>query len=406
LLYLQNGIFNGALSTKNISVTDKSYYTLTDLIGGGVQYSKSTFVFSEDVTLENYTIQISFSSGISENYGAHNRLGAFMQTQPWFNLAQSASQSLYVGSVNNNENWAGLGKIYKIDTDSVYVKSFTEVPAIYYYKNRITYNASKLLKNNGIFSSINSMAYNDYEFPAIGIGSTFSTTSLANTNTEETAFTTFTRKILVGVSYIYDPYIVTFVLPESSDITDSSFSSFTTWGAAYTNGTLSRTLPNGSSQTIYRNIGYSASQVDYGYNIAYNSLITISPIGSVRNTPEYITIDKPIILTGEADDIATFTFLKSYYVTKINTSNLTTETTITSYNSTIFSTQNYLIFRPKLLFKKYSDRGLAFLGGYSTTDNYDPSNYSSTSQFWDIGSDPKNTIFNFTSYVGSTYIGV
>ena len=408
LLYLQNGVSDGSLSTTDISVTNRSYYSITDSAEGGVKYGISTSSTEENDTEFPYTRKTIFLSGISVDVGGRDRFGSFMQTQPWFNTAEVASESLYVGSVNNNENWAGIGKIYKIDTGFVYVKSFTETPAIYYYKNRITYNASKLLKNNGIFSSINSMAYKDYEFPAIGIGSTFSTTSLGNTNTEETVSTTCTQKILVGVSYIYDPFIVTFVLPESSDITNSSFSSFTTWAAVYTNGTLSRTLPNGSSQTIYRNIGYSASESYYGYNTTYNSLLTISPVGSLRNTPEYITIDEPKVLTGEADDIATFTFLNSYYVTEIDKSNLATHTALTSYGSTIFSSINYLIFRPKLLFKKYggfeSNKGLAFLGGYSTTDNYDSSNYSSTSKFWNIGSDPQNTIFNFTSYVGSTYI--
>jgi len=331
-----------------------------------------------------------------------------------------ASQTVYSPTIINDENWAGYGNIYSNVAVSGGQMSFSEQPKIYYFKNRITYNASNLSKNNGIFSILNSKAYKDYEFPAFGIGDTFTTIISEISNTEETTETTFTRKILAGVANISDPFVATFILPESSSITDTSFTAYTTWAVAYTNASITRVMPNGASTTIYRGITFSdADSVGYNdVNSAYSAFqiikgIFVSPNKSVRSLPDWVTIGNSGVFTGESDDLFISLLPCAYYVTEIITEidSFSTSSYTTTYADATFSASNFMVLRPMNVFRRKGEIpedsiGIQFLGGYAQ-DWIGASGYDSrTIRFWDTGASYSNTIFNFTSYIGSTYIDV
>jgi hypothetical protein len=424
----QRGILSTSIQFETLTIAIPSYQSAGRVIAAiGASYTTSTYA-TASTEEENLKTRATNENGRRQGVYSET-LGQFQSTKPYINdlLFGPASETVYNGTVVNAENWAGRGNIYFNYGVTDYAPSFTEQPKIYYYKNRITYNASNLLKNNGIFSILNSKAYKDYEFPAIGIGDTFSSIVRQPTNTDETLQTTFTRKILAGVQDIYDPSVATFVLPESSSITDTSFTAYTTWAVAYSNPSVTRIMPNGSSTTISRDVGFSAEYF-MGYNdnrnlfgfpyvlFFSNNNTIVSPIGSVSNLPDYLVIDAPTTFTGKSDDIYITSFRKTYYATSIATSNNSTQTFTTTYSEGAFSSNGVLVLRSSGLYQRQDGAdtfgaGINFLGGYmldmlNTEFNPDIESRSRTTRFWDTGQSSTNTIFNFTSYVGSTYIDV
>ena len=210
------------------------------------------------------------------------------------------------------------------------------------------------------------------------------------------------------------------MLPESSSITDTSFTAYTTWAVAYSNPSVTRIMPNGSSTTISRDVGFSAEYF-MGYNdnrnlfgqpalnFFSNNNTIVSPIGSVSNLPDYLVIDAPTTFTGKSDDIYITSFRKTYYATSIATSNNSTQTFTTTYSEGAFSSNGVLVLRSSGLYQRQEGTGtfgagINFLGGYMLNPNNSAS--SRTTRFWDTGQSLTNTILNFTSYVGSTYIDV
>ena len=416
----QGKIQNSGIDLTTIQETILQYETIVKEVAAGAQYSYVTASVVESVDEDG--INISYSYVLTDRaYGNGQVLAELNSTKPFIDAIIPPTESVYVPTIINDENWAGVGNIYNIDT-TAYFRTFSEEPKIFYFKNRITYNASNLLKNNGIFSVLNKNAYNDYEFPALGLGNTFSTTTerisnTSETSTSETSTTTiFRRKILVGVGSIYDPYINTFALPESSIVSNTSFTAYTRYAVAYSNASITRIFPNGSSETIYREITYPVEYLA-GYNpisnntgIYVNSNILVSPIGSVVEHPDYITIGGSKIFTGNSDDMFMISLYKSYYATEIEASNNSSSTYTTSYEGTIFTTSDFLNLRSiGAFYKKDEDTGINYIGGYyqgtiegATSD----STASKTTRFWDTGESLSNTIFSFTDYVGSAYIDV
>ena len=416
ILQGQRGLIGSSISFNTISKTNLSYYTETKKVGANfVSYSLDTFDLG--YTSEDDYFTSEYVSATGTTFRSAQAPKQLASTERNIDVLIPASQTIYNASVINDEHWAGYGNIYK-GVGNVFAKSFLEQPKIYYFKNRITYNASKLLENNGIFSSLNSQAYKDFEFPAIGIGDKFITTIHKTSNTEETELTTLTRKILAGVSRIYDPAIFSFILPDSSSITNTSFTSYTTWQVAYSNPSITKISPNGLSETIPRAISFTEESF-YGYNDAdsewlypqFNKNMIVSPNRSVRSLPDWITIGDSGTFTGESDDIFISLLPRSYYVTEIKTEidSFTTSSYTTTYAKTTFSTSNLMVLRPIDVFRRRggnSIEGIQFLGGYAQewigASGYDPN----TIRFWDTGVSYSNTIFNFTSYIGSTYIDV
>ena len=416
----QGKLVYSGIDLTTIQKTILEYETITKEFAAEEKHSYATS--GVVVTTNEDSVEISYSYILTDSAdGAGQVLAELNSTKPFIDAIIPPTESVYVPTIINDENWAGVGNIYN-NTSTAYYSTFSEEPAIFYFKNRITYNASNLLKNNGIFSVLNKNAYNDYEFPACGLGNTFSTTTerisnTSETTTSETSTTTiFRRKILVGVNSIYDPYINTFALPESSTVSNTSFTAYTRYAVAYSNASVTRIYPSGSSQTTYRAITYLAETLA-GYNpisnntgIYVNSNILVSPIGSIVQHPDYITIEEGKIFTGNSDDIFTISLNKSYYVTEIEASNNSSSTYTTSYDGTIFTTSDFLNLRSiGAFYKKDEDTGINYIGGYyqgtiegATSD----STASKTTRFWDTGESLSNTIFSFTDYVGSAYIDV
>jgi len=394
--------------------TTLQYKTSTQSVEANAQFSYTTVVVDIYET-DNLLFTSSYSQTIYRSGGGET-LAEFNSTKPFIDSIIPPTESVYVPTIINDEHWAGVGNIYNFALTE-YNKTFAEQPNIFYFKNRITYNASNLLKNNGIFSILNKNAYNDYEFPAFGQGGSFSTTTEKIFNTSETTTTIFKRKMLVGPAKIYDPYINTFVLPERSIVSDSSFTDYTKYAVAYSNAIITRIAPNGSSETIPRHISVTAEYLA-GYNTIpylipgtyFNFDIFASPIKSLKQHPDYLTIEASKEFIGLSDDNFIISLHKSYYVTEINTNDNSSSTYITSYEGTTFSTSNFLNLRYIVPFCKKEDTGINYIGGYyqgtiEGDTNSDATTYK-TSRFWDTGQSLSNTIFNFTSYIGSTYIDV
>jgi len=395
--------------------TTLQYGTKTQSFGANAQFSYTIasveMYETDDLLFTNSYSQTLYGSGGGET------LAEFNSTKPFIDSIIPPTESVYVPTIINDEHWAGVGNIYNFQLTD-YNKTFAEQPNIFYFKNRITYNASNLLKNNGIFSILNKNAYNDYEFPAFGQGGAFSTTTEEIFNTSETTTTIFKRKMLVGPANIYDPYINTFVLPERSIVSDSSFTDYTKYAVAYSNAIITRIAPNGLSETISRQIARTAEYLA-GYNtipylisgIYLNFDTFASPIKSLKQHPDYLTIEAANKFTGLSDDNFIISLHKSYYVTEINTNDNSSSTYTTSYEGTTFSTSNFLNLRSIVPFyKKEDNTGINYIGGYyqgtiEGDTNYDTTTYK-TSRFWDTGQSLSNTIFTFTSYIGSTYIDV
>jgi hypothetical protein len=398
------GISSKSIKTISISIARYATGVITIPVAASPQYSTSTSYLYTDINTEEtiYTTKgvVSSGRGAGRAYDDTININKILWLRPEsageFRNSTENDEYIYRQKLWNDENRNGRGSFYEKTQDSYY-DSFSEVAKVNFFQNRITYNASNIIPNYGILSELNSKGYKQLEFPAHGVGGTFIQTL---NNSGDTFTSTFERRLLVGHNQVYDQSLMSFVFPEYTS-SNTTFTNYTTWKVSYTNPYYTRINPDLQSQEVATSANFSSS-IQFEYNIVstYKESSCISPISSIDQIPDYISISPPI-----SASIATFT--KSYYITKINTSNNATESAITSYPESIFSSQDLIIFRPKFAnYNQSIDTNFAFLGGYHTDTIQSGVTQTKTTMYWDIGTFSENTIFNFTSYIGSTYIDV
>jgi hypothetical protein len=313
--------------------------------------------------------------------------------------------TIYGAKYENQENKVGMGNIYKKYYEGF--SSFNENPAVFWAKNRRTYNATNILGNKGIFSSIKLKEEEKMQFPASGIGNTYEETIENPTSTDETLTYTFTLKCNAEIDQY--PSFVSFVLPEASS-RPSSVTEGTTW--VYGNGKnfiYTSFNQTGGTQTFTRYISFTAGNFDLQYLDSYtiNTFLTLENAtascvlptrsirnilsGTTKNVPDYVSFNsKTMIFLGYGENPPAVEVTNYYSATKITKESNQTESFFTSYDDIISSSSAGWLLKKATTYVPDSNTDYAFPTKFCNSDHLTQiSPYS---------------LLNFTNYFGSTYM--
>jgi len=310
--------------------------------------------------------------------------------------------TLYGAKYDNQENRIGLGNIYRTQATN-YINpdahdGFSEIPAIFGFKNRFTYNATSVIPNNGMLSNIKSKADVLNDFPANGVGRTYTEYS-----TDSTSFTTYTHteKLNVQVDQIPTGYM--FTLPEGSTVETSNTTRYTfRYGDGGKGFPYTRYSPTSSTtyslqilfgfrgSTDSMRLQYRPSYFDqYNTNSSFPEVIVVPSIKSIKEIEDVLMVSGTQITNDPASlsnrDLITASNAFSY--TFINKTGGTTNSTST------FSRGSYTFSKNAVL---------------RTIDVFTPSPYANSAfpTGWAIPTQQYPSFLNFTNYFGSTYIDV
>lgn len=394
--YDRGGVLNGyGTTSSNSSIDIKTQEMIHSTIStrSCIFYFEKDYSISSSLTTTNSTIfqdpggadvtasltqrSASFSfTEIKTTYLANENFFTPVYVQP----------TLYKPEVFNQELNA-MGHLYvSNDSEQRRYFSFSEIPAIFLYSNRITYNASKFIPNHGMFSSINQSQEELFKFPAIGIGKTFTEYAPIYSDTNQSSSYTFSLRALHRQP-INNKVDVEFYINYNTAIPSAKQK----W-ALRKDGTNHKYFqyPTGASGSVTT---YETFQTFTAIPMNYvaeentssefiNKEIIIIEKNSAR-IKEYVTFNSGVVIASS--NFAT-SLTQSYYVTDSD------GTSIANFGDAMRSALKFSIIKPVITASKCSSINNCLFGGRFPNQGFGMLN--------------STHFLNFTNHNGSTYIDV
>jgi len=401
----ENAVIDYSINLKTVNTASTSIVTLSASLDVAFykSYTATTTGYIGSVLgtggitqIEYFNEDTQYTRKIDQNFFAKLSLlgGEFNDNIP--------ISTLYGAKYDNQENRIGLGNIYHTpattNTNFEVYDGFSEIPAIFAFKNRFTYNATSVIPNNGMLSNIKSKADMLNDFPANGAGRIYTESS-----TDSTSSTTYTHTEKLNVRVNQIPTGYGFTLPEGSTVETSNTSRYTfRYGDG---GTAVRyTRYNSSSSTTYflevsfgfrgstdnMRLQYRPSYFDqYNTNSSFPEAIVVPVVKSIKEMEDVLMVSGTQITNDPASlsnrDLITASNAFSY--TFIDETGGTTNSTSTFSRGSYTFSKNAVL-RTIDVFTPHPNANSVFPTG------------------WAIPTHPYPSFLSFTNYFGSTYIDV